>query len=129
MRTYVLMIETVSRARRRHSAIGLTKRKHAMLRELALRSTTARFAFVREYWDVRYASVLLRYPRALIETQRRRGDLRRPGLTTHQSEMAFKDAIWMLRVSWARTLDASRWRIYRNPVLNDRSKRWMFFVL
>jgi hypothetical protein len=43
--------------------------------------------------------------------------------------MAFKDALWMLRVSWARTLDASRWRIYRNPVLNDRSKRWMFFVL
>jgi IS605 OrfB family transposase len=110
-------------------AVCLTKRKHAMLRELARRSTNARFEFVREYWDVRYVSVLLRYPRALIETQRRRGDLKRHGLTTHQSEVAFKDALWMLRVSWARTLDASRWRIYRNPVLNDRSKRWMFFVL
>jgi hypothetical protein len=123
------MPATVSRAILRHSAVGLTKRKHAMLRELARRSTNARFEFVREYWDVRYVSVLLRYPRALIETQRRRGDLKRHGLTTHQSEVAFKDALWMLRVSWARTLDASRWRIYRNPVLNDRSKRWMFFVL
>ena len=123
------MVTTISRAIRRHSAIGLTTRKHEMLRELAGRSTHARFEFVREYWDVRYVSVLLRYPRALIETHRRRGDLKRHGLTSHQSEMAFRDAVWMLRVSWAQTLDASRWRIYRNPLLNDRSKRWMFFVL
>src|SRR6266545_1711474 len=108
------MTSTVSRAIRKHSAIGLTQHKHEMLRELARRSTHARFEFVREYWDIRYASVLLRYPRALIETHRRRGDLKRHGLTSHQSEMAFKDALWMLRVSWARTLDASRWRIYRN---------------
>src|SRR5688572_27472320 len=123
------MSATVSRAIRRHSAVGLTQRKHTMLRELARRSTSARFEFVRDYWNVRYASVVIRYPRALIETRRRQGDLQQPGLTVHQSEVAFKDALWMLRVSWARTLDASRWRIYRNPMLNDRSKRWMFFVL
>src|SRR6266849_2428923 len=113
------MHRTMSRAVRRHSAIGLTSQKLAKLRELASRSTAARFEFVADYWDVEYASRVIRSPRALVETRRRCRTLQRPGLTTHQSEMAFKDALWMLRVSWAQALDRARWRIYRNPGLNE----------
>jgi putative transposase len=123
------MAELVSRAIKRHSALGLTRKKHEQLRELALRSTRARFEFVNDHWDPGYAMLLQRRPRELIEIRRRAGTLREPGLTTHQTEAAFKDALWILRVSWARAIGEARFKIYRNPLLNEQAKRWMFFVL
>ena len=123
------MAKTLSRGIRRHAAIDLTPKKHAQLRELAVRSTRVRFEFVNDYWDVLYASIVIRRPRDLIEGRRSAGTLRQVGLTTHQSEAAFKDAIWILRVAWSRTIAAARLRIYRNPLMNQQAKRWMFFVL
>src|SRR5256885_6397187 len=124
-----MAVQTISRCLRRHSAIGLTRHKRAALRELAVRSTQARFEFVREYWDSKHAERLLRRPHAFSDQQRHAGTLRRCGLTSHQSEVALKDAIAMLRVSWGRAITDSRFRIYRNPRLSDSAKRWMFFVL
>jgi IS605 OrfB family transposase len=123
------MDELVSRAIKRHSAVGLTAKKHGELRELALRSTRARSEFVNDHWDPRHVLLLLRRPRELIEARRRAGTLRRAGLTTHQTEAAYKDAIWALRVSWGRAVAQARFKIYRNPLLNDQAKHWMFFVL
>jgi hypothetical protein len=94
----------VSRAVKRHAAIGLTRRKYEVLRELGIRSTRARFYFVSRYWSERYALTLIRRPRELIEVHRREGTLARDGLNVHQSTMAFKQALWILRVSWARCL-------------------------
>jgi IS605 OrfB family transposase len=123
------MAELVSRAIKRHSAVGLTRAKHSQLQELARRSTRARYEFVDDHWDPSYAMALLRRPRDLIEVRRRAGTLRRSGLTTHQTEVAYKDAIWILRVSWGQAVAAARFKIYRNPLLNERAKHWMFFVL
>jgi putative transposase len=123
------MVQSLSRAFRRHAAVGLTASKHRQLRELAIRHTRARFGFVDAYWDPVYASILMRRPRDLIESQRGGGILRKKGLTTHQSEIAFKDAIAMLRVSWGRAIADARFRIYRNPAMTDAARRWMFFVL
>src|SRR5687767_11637068 len=103
MRTSVRYGECQSR----HQAslrVGLTASKHAQLRELALRSTRARQFFIDAYWHPCHVRALLQQPRSLIEVHRARGELARDGLTVHQSEMAFKEALWTLRVSWGRSL-------------------------
>jgi hypothetical protein len=50
-------------------------------------------------------------------------------LTVHQSEVAYKEALWILRVSWARCLKRARAAAFKNPVLDDARKRWILFVL
>ena len=123
------MGSVVSRAIKRHSAIGLTASKHAQLRELALRSTRARQFFIDAYWHPCHVRALMQQPKSLIEIHRDRGDLAREGLTVHQSEMAFKEALWTLRVSWGRSLQRVRRAIYQNPTIPETRKRWMYFVL
>lgn len=120
---------TISRAIKRHSAVGLTATKHAQLRELALRTTRARQFLIDAYWAPCHVRSLLQQPRSLIEVHRARGDLAREGLTVHQSEMAFKEALWTLRVSWGRSLQRARRAIYQNPTIPESRKRWMYFVL
>jgi putative transposase len=119
----------VSRSVKRHSAMGLTRAKHDQLLELARRSTRVRFCFVEMYWHHKYLSVIQHRPRSLIEEHRRAGTLGTYGLTVHQTEMAFKEALWILRISWGRCLQVARKRVYQNPEMGDRKRRWLFFVM
>lgn len=119
----------VNRSVKRHAALGLTRAKHDELRELARRSTRARFLFVALYWHPRFLSAIQQSPRNLIEEHRRAGTLGTHGLTVHQTEMALKEALWILRVSWGRCLQVARKRIYQNPEMGDRKRRWQFFVM
>lgn len=125
-----LFVQTiVSRAVRRHAAAGVTRRKCEILRELAVRTTRARFHFVSRYWGTKYAETIIHRPRVLIELHRREGTLARDGLNVHQSTMAFKEAIWILRVSWSRCLKRARAVAFKNPALDDQRRRWILFVL
>jgi putative transposase len=122
-------MRTISRGVRRHAAVGLTRAKHEQLRELARRSTRARFLFVEMYWHHKFLSVLQHRPRSLIEEHRTAGTLGIHGLTVHQTEMAFKEALWILRVSWGRCLQVARKRVYQNPEMGGPKRRWLFFVM
>ena len=119
----------MSHAVKRHAALGLTRAKHDQLREIARRSSRARFLFVEMYWHPRFFSVLQHRPRVLIEEHRKAGTLGTHGLTVHQTEIAFKEALWLLRISWGRCLQVARKRVYQNPAMDDRKRRWLFFVM
>lgn len=113
---------------RRHSATGLTERKHAELRELALRFCRARSAYVDDYWNPCFASRILCDPRKLIEERRHEGFGSR-ALGAHQNRLAMESALALLRGHWRLTLKNVSRHVSGRPTLADEERRWFRLVL
>jgi len=122
-------VNTLVRARRRHSAIGLTRSKREQVRALAVAFTAARQGVIEAYWAPLYASAILSSPRAMIQDRRRNGTLKQAGLTTHYSALATASAFAALKGSWQTTIAEARDLVSRNPNLTDAERHWLRYVL
>jgi len=106
----------------------VTQRKRAELLELARRFVRARDRYIVQFWDPRFASIVLRGPRYMPEELRRRGwgDTR---LSTRYSELAAKRAAAVLRSGWSAAFASARMAIAHDQRLSAAEKRWCRTIL
>lgn len=119
---------SVPRGVRRYSAEGVTQRKHAELLELARRFVRARDRYIAQFWDPRFASLVLRGPRYMPEELRRRG-WGETGLSARYSELAAKRAAAVLRSGWSAAFASARMAIAHDQRLSAAEKRWYRTIL
>src|SRR2546425_4100505 len=121
-------MEHVWRERRRHSALGLTRRKHAALCELARRMTAARESYLREHWHPKYMSRVLGTSESLRK-QHRQTRWCAADLSVHQNVMALESALGILRSDWRATLAHVRRLIVGNQSLSREQRTWLYGVM
>lgn len=119
---------SVPRGVRRYSAVGVTQRKRAELLELARRFVRARDRYIVQFWDPKFASIVLRGPRFMPEELRRLG-WGDTGLSARYSELAAKRAAAVLRSGWSAAFASARMAITHDQRLSAAEKRWHRTIL